>query len=90
MMPTPEQIEGYELAMEYCTQVVHGDLDAAGDTITKAFANKDTAVSYVVAISNFAVAMNANIAKAIGTTPQEAWSLFAQAMQANRPPEWDR
>lgn len=76
--------------MEYVTLMVGGDFDAASDAIKAAFENGETAVSFVVGVSNMLVAMNSMLGTVTGRTPQEHWTLFAQSMQAHRPPEWER
>jgi hypothetical protein len=88
--PTDEQINGFELAMEYMTYVANDNLDGCATVITQAFVNAETALAYVVAMSNFCGALNMAIAANLGLTPGECWMRFAQGLQANRPPEWER
>lgn len=90
MIPTPEQIDGFERAMEYVTLMVVGNTDAAADVIKAAFQDSATAVSFVVGMSNFVVGMNGILAQVSNKTPEQHWEFFAQQLQIHRPPEWER
>lgn len=90
MTPTPEHIEGWELAMEYMTLACAGNHDLASDCIERAFGNIDTAISYAVAVSNFAMALVHATGKSFDKTPSEVWEGCAARLQATRPPEWER
>lgn len=90
MTPTPEHIEGWELAMEYMTLSCAGNHEEAANCIQNAFANIDTALSYAVAISNFALALVHASSTAFDKTPSEMWAGCAARLQARRPPEWER
>lgn len=89
MIPTPEQINGFELAMAYMTLAVDDKMDEAAEVLAEVFnSGLMTAVAYTAAISNFAVVLVKTCPLAQLTTPQQAWAAAAQKLQEARPPEW--
>lgn len=90
MTPTPEHVEGWELAMEYMTLASAGDHELANDTINRAFTGLDTALSFTVALANFANALVQSSARTFQMSPSDFWAHCAARLQATRPPEWER
>lgn len=90
MTPTPQHVEGWELAMEYMTLAASGADEEASDCIRRAFDDPATAAAFAVSISNFANALVHSSAQTFGVTPSDFWVHCATRLQAHRPPEWER